>query len=94
MFVVSRPKVFTADSASGLRLEVYGLRFTASGLPLQVYRFRFTASGLRAESDTPFANPFLRADRSTATLRFARNKGGRMIRRRMFIESLHDATLD
>jgi len=34
---------FTADSASGL--------------PLEVYRLRFTASGLRAKSDTPFANP-------------------------------------
>ena len=37
IFVVSRPKVFTADSASGLRLEVYGLGFTAWGLRLEVY---------------------------------------------------------
>ena len=51
-------------------------------------RFGFTAWGLRAESDTPFAAPRLRADRSTATLRFARNKGGRMICRRMFIASI------
>ena len=27
IFVVSRPKVFTADSASGLRLRVYGFGF-------------------------------------------------------------------
>ena len=38
-----RPAAFTADSASGLRLEVYG--------------FRFTASGLRADSAVRNANP-------------------------------------
>ena len=50
---------------------------------LRVCGLGFTAWGLRAESDMSFADPRLRADRSTATLRFARNKGGRMIRRRM-----------
>ena len=93
MFVASQPKAFTADSASGLRLEVYGLRFTAWGLRVES-DMSFADPLLRTESDMPFADPLLRADRSAATLRFARNEGGRMIRRRMFIESLHDVGLD
>ena len=48
---------FAADSASGLRLGVYGFGFTG--------RKRHVVCG----------PPCLRADRSTATLRFARNEG-------------------
>jgi hypothetical protein len=48
MFVASQPTAFTANSASGLRIE---------GLRLKDYCLRITALGLRAESDTPFADP-------------------------------------